>query len=218
MNAGKYLTKGFLLLFILIIAVSFSCKSNSNPSSAIIKKQTSSNLVLTTTPKKNIENNELAAIDTNYGRIVLKFFPEVAPGHVANFKKLAREGFYDGTTFHRVIPGFMIQGGDPLSKDNNRQNDGTGDSGKKLQAEFNKKSHLRGALSMARGGHDDSASSQFFICVAPVPHLDGKYTLFGEVTEGMDTVDKIVNLERDARDNPLKPAIMKKVTIFKKEV
>ena len=156
---------------------------------------------------------EVAILETNYGNIELSFFPDVAPNHVANFKKLTREGFYDGTQFHRVIPGFMIQGGDPLTKDDNRLNDGTGGSGTNIKAEFNAKSHLRGTLSMARSMDPNSASSQFFICVAPAPHLNGKYTAFGEVQKGMDVVDKIVNLKRDARDNPLTPAIIKKAKI-----
>jgi len=143
-----------------------------------------------------------AVIETKFGNIELKFFPDVAPNHVNNFIELARKGFYDGTTFHRVIPGFMIQGGDPNSKNPDRSKHGTGDPGYKVKAEFNDKPHKRGTLSMARAGHPDSAGSQFFICVADSPFLDRQYTVFGEVVSGMDAADKIVNQPKDKRDNP----------------
>lgn len=150
-----------------------------------------------------------AVIETPLGSIELKFFPDVAPNHVNSFIELAKKGFYDGTTFHRVIPGFMIQGGDPNSKDADKSRHGTGGPGYTVKAEFNDKPHLRGTLSMARSNNPDSAGSQFFICVAPSPFLDGKYTVFGEVTSGMDVADKIVNQPRDGRDNPLERMEMK---------
>jgi peptidyl-prolyl cis-trans isomerase B (cyclophilin B) len=143
-----------------------------------------------------------AVIETKHGNIHLKFFPDVAPNHVNNFIDLAKKGSYDSTTFHRVIPGFMIQGGDPNSKDADKSKHGMGDPGYKLKAEFNEKSHKRGILSMARSRNPDSAGSQFFICVADSTFLDRQYTVFGEVTEGMDVVDKIVSEPRDRRDNP----------------
>jgi len=143
-----------------------------------------------------------AVIETKHGNIHLKFFPDVAPNHVNNFIDLAKKGFYDSTTFHRVIPGFMIQGGDSNSKDADKSKHGMGDPGYKLKAEFNEKSHKRGILSMARSRNPDSAGSQFFICVADSTFLDRQYTVFGEVTEGMDVVDKIVSEPRDRRDNP----------------
>ncbi len=143
-----------------------------------------------------------AVIETKFGSITLKFFPEVAPNHVNNFVELAKKGFYDGTTFHRVIPGFMIQGGDPKSKDINKAAHGTGGPGHTVKAEFNDKPHKRGILSMARSANPDSAGSQFFICVADAPFLDRQYTVFGEVVSGLDVVDKIVSQPRDARDNP----------------
>jgi peptidyl-prolyl cis-trans isomerase B (cyclophilin B) len=143
-----------------------------------------------------------AIIETKFGNITLKFFPDVAPGHVKNFIDLAKKGFYDGTTFHRVIPGFMIQGGDPNSKDQNKSRHGQGGPGYTIKAEFNDKPHKRGTLSMARAGHPDSAGSQFFICVKDAPFLDKQYTVFGEVESGMDVVDKIVSQPRDANDNP----------------
>jgi peptidyl-prolyl cis-trans isomerase B (cyclophilin B) len=147
--------------------------------------------------------NTKAVIHTKLGDITLNFFPEVAPNHVNNFIELAEKGFYNGTTFHRVIPGFMIQGGDPHSKDQDKTRHGTGGPGYSLKAEFNNKPHKTGTLSMARSAHPDSAGSQFFICVADAPHLDGQYTVFGEVIAEMDTVDKIVSQPRDRNDNPL---------------
>jgi peptidyl-prolyl cis-trans isomerase B (cyclophilin B) len=155
--------------------------------------------------KKEIKkmHDTTAVLHTKFGDITLRFFPEVAPNHVNNFVELASKGFYDKTVFHRVIPDFMIQGGDPNSKDADKSSHGTGGAGHSLKAEFNKKSHKKGTLSMARSRHPDSAGSQFFICVADVPHLDGQYTVFGEVTDGIDVVDKIVSQQRDGNDNPL---------------
>lgn len=142
------------------------------------------------------------------GEIVLKFFPDVAPGHVNNFIKLSQEGFYNGTTFHRVIPGFMIQGGDPNSKTSDRSSHGMGGPGYKVKAEFNSTPHKRGIVSMARANDPDSAGSQFFICVSDANFLDWQYTAFGEVESGMDVADKIVSMKRDGRDNPLERAEM----------
>lgn len=150
-----------------------------------------------------------AVIETKFGNIELKFFPDVAPNHVNNFIELAKKGFYDGTAFHRVIPGFMIQGGDPNSKDTDKRRHGTGGPGHTVKAEFSDKQHKRGILSMARSTDPDSAGSQFFICVADSFFLDKQYTAFGEVVSGMDAVDKIVNSPRDPRDNPNERAEMK---------
>ena len=150
-----------------------------------------------------------AVIETKFGNIELRFFPDVAPQHVNNFIDLAKKGFYDGTTFHRVIPGFMIQGGDPNSKNPDRSKHGTGGPGHTIKAEFNDKPHKRGTLSMARSSHPDSAGSQFFICVADSFFLDKKYTVFGEVVSGMEVCDKIVNQPRDKADNPLEKIEMK---------
>jgi peptidyl-prolyl cis-trans isomerase B (cyclophilin B) len=143
-----------------------------------------------------------AIIETKFGNITLKFFPDVAPGHVNNFIELAKKGFYDGTTFHRVIPGFMIQGGDPNTKNPDKSMHGMGGPGYTIKAEFNSKPHKRGTLSMARAQSPDSAGSQFFICVKDSPFLDRQYTVFGEVESGMEVVDKIVSQPRDPRDNP----------------
>src|SRR3954454_16573171 len=137
------------------------------------------------------------------GEIVLRFFPDVAPSHVKNFVTLAQSGFYNGTTFHRVIPGFMVQGGDPNSKGPDRSSHGMGGPGHKVKAEFNSKPHKRGIVSMARSNDPDSAGSQFFICVADANFLDWQYTVFGEVVSGMEVADKVVTMKRDGNDNPL---------------
>ncbi|HIA14995.1 MAG TPA: peptidylprolyl isomerase [Nitrospirales bacterium] len=143
-----------------------------------------------------------AIIDTKFGSIELTFFPKKAPNHVENFLKLAKSGFYDGTIFHRIIPGFMIQGGDPNTKDDDTSTYGLGGPGYNLKAEFNNRPHGRGILSMARSQDPDSAGSQFYIVVAESSFLNGKYTVFGKVVKGMDVVDTIVSLDRDARDLP----------------
>ncbi|MDA8431472.1 MAG: peptidylprolyl isomerase [Nitrospiraceae bacterium] len=143
-----------------------------------------------------------AVIETKFGNIEIAFFPDVAPNHVNNFIELAKKGFYDGTTFHRVIPGFMIQGGDPNSKNPDKSTHGMGGPGYTVKAEFSSRPHKRGTLSMARAADPNSAGSQFFICVADAPFLDRQYTVFGEVVSGMDVVDKIVSQPRDRRDNP----------------
>jgi len=152
-----------------------------------------------------------AVIETRFGEIELEFIPEKAPGHVKNFLDLARKGEYDGTLFHRVIPGFMIQGGDPATKDPNlpRERAGTGGPGYTIKAEFNDTPHKRGILSMARAQSPDSAGSQFFICVGDSSFLDRQYTAFGRVVRGMEVADKIVGAARDARDNPKERIEMK---------
>ena len=163
------------------------------------------------------KDQKVAVISTKFGDMVVEFFPDVAPKHVENFQILAEEGYYNGTTFHRVIPGFMIQGGDPNSKDLDRMNDGTGGRAGKffgigrendpeswtVPAEFNNTPHQRGTLSMARSQNIDSGSSQFFICHDNAPFLDGQYTVFGQLISGIEVVDEIVNSERDPRDNPI---------------
>jgi peptidyl-prolyl cis-trans isomerase B (cyclophilin B) len=137
-------------------------------------------------------SNEVAVIKTSEGDMVVQFWTDAAPKTIENFKKLARQGFYNGTIFHRIVKGFMIQGGDPNSKDPAKENSyGQGDPGYKIKAEFNDHPHDRGVLSMARSSDPDSAGSQFFICVTDQPPLDGKYTIFGRVAEGMDVVRKI---------------------------
>ena len=166
--------------------------------------------------KESVMDKEIAVISTKFGDIKLEFFDEIAPKHVESFKLHAQNGYYDGTIFHRVIPGFMIQGGDPLSKSEDKSRHGTGGNAAKyfgigdensestwdLPAEFSATPHVRGILSMARSQNPDSGGSQFFICVADARFLDNQYTVFGKVVSGMDVVDSIVNAPRDARDNP----------------
>tara|TARA_Y100000590_G_scaffold462928_1_gene628324 strand:+ start:755 stop:1642 length:888 start_codon:yes stop_codon:yes gene_type:complete len=141
-----------------------------------------------------VNENDIIIIETNLGKINLKFLPDDAPNHCLNFKKLANSGFYDKTLFHRVVPGFMIQGGDLLSRDALPDNDGTGGPGWIIENEFNNVKHKRGVLSMARSKDPDSAGSQFFICVADAVHLDGKYTVFGKVFGDDHLLDLITNI------------------------
>lgn len=154
-----------------------------------------------------------ATIETNFGSIVFELFPNHAPETVRNFIKLAKSNFYDGTLFHRVIPGFMIQGGDPNTKRPDKSKWGMGGPGYTIKAEFNPKSHLRGIVSMARAADPDSAGSQFFIVTTDSAFLDRQYTVFGEVKTGMDVADKIVNLPRDRNDCPNQEAKILKVTV-----
>ena len=149
-----------------------------------------------------VSAQEIAVIETKFGKIEMEFFEDKAPGHVKNFKDLAKKGFYDGTIFHRVIPGFMIQGGDPNTKSDDRSAHGMGGPGYSINAEFNDTPHKRGVLSMARSQDPNSAGSQFFIVVKKSSFLDGKYTAFGKVLSGMAVADQIVNAPRDKRDNP----------------
>ena len=149
-----------------------------------------------------VSAQEIAVIETKFGKIEMEFFEDKAPGHVKNFKDLAKKGFYDGTIFHRVIPGFMIQGGDPNTKSDDRSAHGMGGPGYSINAEFNDTPHKRGILSMARSQDPNSAGSQFFIVVKKSSFLDGKYTAFGKVLSGMAVADQIVNAPRDKRDNP----------------
>jgi len=157
--------------------------------------------------------NKVAEVYTTAGQIDIRFFPDVAPNHVKNFIELAGKGFYNGTKFHRVIPGFMIQGGDPNSKDGDPSLWGTGGSGTNVKAEFNSVKHKRGIVSMARSGHPDSASAQFFIMVADYPALDNQYSVFGQVVKGMDVADKIVSARTGQNDRPLEPTSIERIVI-----
>ena len=154
-----------------------------------------------------------AIIKTSFGNIKFKLVPDIAPETVRNFSQLTKSGFYDGTLFHRIIPGFMIQGGDPNTKNPDKSTWGQGGPGYNLKAEFNSRSHLRGIVSMARATDPDSAGSQFFIVTSDSTFLDRQYTVFGEVVEGMEVADKIVNLPRDGNDCPKQEAKMLEVTI-----
>ena len=159
-----------------------------------------------------VSAQEIAVIETKFGKIEMELFADKAPGHVKNFKDLAKKGFYDGTIFHRVIPGFMIQGGDPNTKSEDRSSHGMGGPGHTIEAEFNDEPHVRGIVSMARSQDPDSAGSQFFVVVKDSDFLDGQYTAFGRVISGMDVVDQIVDSPRDNKDNPI-DRIEMKVTI-----
>ena len=156
--------------------------------------------------------NPIVTIETNHGKIEVELYPEIAPNTVNNFISLVKKGFYDGTIFHRVIPGFMIQGGDP-------EGTGMGGPGYCIKGEFtsngfrNDLRHTRGVLSMARAMDPNSAGSQFFIMVANAPHLDGDYASFGMVIEGQEEADRIVNVKRNWSDKPKTPEVMKKVTV-----
>jgi len=155
-------------------------------------------------PAPAAATEEVAVIGTSWGEIVWRFFDKDAPGHVAYVKDLIRRGFYDGTTFHRVIPHFVIQGGDPLSKNDDRTDDGAGEGDRRLKAEFSTTLHYRpGTVGMARDADPDSGSCQFFIALENIPRLDGRYTIFGEVIEGLDAARRIADLPRDLDDNPL---------------
>jgi len=155
-------------------------------------------------PTPSATQNEVAVIKTSEGEMVAEFWPDVAPETVENFKKLARQGFYDGTAFHRVIKGFMVQGGDPLTKDESKQSRwGTGDPGYKIKAEFNEKSHTRGVLSMARSQDPNSAGSQFFICHGEPKFLDRQYTTFGKLIKGDDVLEKIATTKTTPPDRPV---------------
>ena len=159
-----------------------------------------------TTPTNS--SNEVAVIKTSEGDMVIQFWTDAAPGTIENFKKLARQGFYDGTTFHRIVKGFMIQGGDPNSKDPAKENSyGQGGPGYNIKAEFNDHSHDRGVISMARSQDPDSAGSQFFICLAPVHRLDHQYTTFGKLIKGQDVLEKIGDIEvtGNSMGEPSKP-------------
>jgi len=173
-----------------------------------------------TAPKAAEENkpmtdyqNKVAEVHTSAGEIDIRFFPDVAPNHVKNFIDLAEKGFYNGTKFHRVIPGFMIQGGDPNTISGSRSTWGTGGSDKNVSAEFNTVKHKRGIVSMARSSDPNSARSQFFIMVADYPSLDGQYSAFGMVIKGMDVADKIVNAPTEGQNRPVNPTSIERIVI-----
>ncbi|MFT5051680.1 MAG: peptidyl-prolyl cis-trans isomerase B (cyclophilin B) [Chlamydiales bacterium] len=168
----------------------------------------------------NESNKVRAVLATDAGDITVEFLTDKAPKHVENFLKLASEGFYDGTRFHRVIPGFMIQGGDPNTKTDNPRSWGTGGPGYAIDAEFNDVHHERGVLSMARSADPNSAGSQFFVCHGEASFLDNKYTAFGRVVDGLDALDSIANAERepasggnDEGSRPVEPVAIRNITI-----
>jgi len=157
---------------------------------------------------------EVAVLKTSEGEIVLEFYPEVAPKHVENFKTLAKKGFYDGTAFHRVIKGFMIQGGDPNTKDESKKDQwGQGGPGYTIKAEFNSKPHVRGTLSAARTPDPDSAGCQFFICHGAPSFLNGQYTVFGQLIKGDDVLEKIATTQTEGPDRPVKRMSIESIKI-----
>ncbi|MDD8018980.1 MAG: peptidylprolyl isomerase [Bacteroidota bacterium] len=170
------------------------------------------------TPSEQKPKKGDVIIETTLGSITIALNDSAAPKHSANFRKLAKEGYYDSTTFHRVIPGFMIQGGDPNSKNEDRSTHGIGGPSYKIDAEIGL-THDRGVIAAARQGDPvnpkrQSSGSQFYITVADAKFLDGQYSVFGKVIEGMDVADKIVAVPRDQRDNPLEKVMIKKVTVI----
>ncbi len=186
---------------------------------AEIQKREEKNL---STIKKEIKvsTNPKVKIETNYGNMIMELRADVAPLHAANFLKLVSEKFYDGTTFHRVIPNFMVQGGDPNSKTDNRQSHGIGGPGYTIPAEINLK-NSRGSVAAARQGDQvnpkrESSGSQFYINVVNNSFLDNQYTVFAQIIEGMDVADKIAAIQRDARDNPIEKVAMK-VTLLEEK-
>src|SRR5437868_801839 len=195
-KGGRLLMKNVIFTAIALV---FACApaSKTTDTSATTSSSTPATAAATTAPAEapkavseekpmSYYENKIAELHTSMGEIDIRFFPDVAPNHVKNFIDLSEKGFYNGTKFHRVIAGFVIQGGDPNTVSGPRSTWGTGGSGKNVPAEFNSIHHSRGILSMARSNNPNSASSQFFICVADVGQLDNQYTVFGEVTKGMD--------------------------------
>src|SRR5438552_7547408 len=192
--------------------------SSTNAVTSATEQPGASATTATTEEKKTMADyqNKVAEIQTTAGEIDIRFFPDVAPNHVKNFIDLAQKGFYNGTKFHRVIPGFMIQGGDPNTKSSDTSSWGTGGSGTNVKAEFSDIPHKRGIVSMARSSDPNSASSQFFIVVKDSNFLDNQYTAFGEVVSGMDVADKIVNAPRHdpgRLDRPNQPIHIKKILL-----
>lgn len=202
----------FMCLLILCISVTIRAGSLSGWQIEQLRNRVKS------LPDEVVSPSEVAVIETDYGTIIFEFFPYVAPIHAMNFKKLSKAGYFDSTTFHRVISGFMIQGGDILSRDDNMYNDGTGGPGYTLQAEFGKK-HIRGAVAatwMADQVNPEkrSSGSQFYICVREQLFLDkAGYTVFGQVIKGINVVDKIVKVRRNKRDRPINDVVMKRVYV-----
>jgi len=202
----KLVTLGILLAIIaLIYGLNVYLKPGEKPLPNVVPEKLPELRVPLSMHSKG-DKKLIATVETNKGAFSFEFFPEEAPNTVQNFIDLANKGFYDGTIFHRVIDGFMIQGGDPKGT-------GTGGPGYKIKAEFNKHKHVAGTVAMARSADPDSAGSQFYICVAPAPHLDGQYTVFGQVTEGLDVVLGIGKVKTDRNDRPLEKVVMNKVTI-----
>jgi dolichyl-diphosphooligosaccharide--protein glycosyltransferase len=168
---------------------------------------------------RTITNNNTATIETTQGPIKIEFYPDAAPNHVKNFQELARNGFYDGVVFHRIVPGFVIQAGDPITKNDSASRDswGTGGPGYTINQEFNSIPHERGILSMARTNDPNSAGSQFFIVLNDSKFLDNQYTVFGKVTQGLEIVDKIANVSINSNDQPVNKDLVRIENIATKQ-
>lgn len=213
----RYMTQVCILFFSALIV---ACTSENKTTAAsddgivvediVVTHAASDDIIIHTEPEDSTMTDEraerTATLETSKGTIKFTFLTDKAPDTCENFITLAEKGFYDGLIFHRVIPGFMIQGGCP-------QGTGTGGPGYTIAAEFNDERHVPGVVSMARSAHPDSAGSQFFICVAPAPHLDRQYTAFGKVTEGLDVAIAISEVARNAQDRPDTPVTITRVTI-----
>lgn len=197
--------RSILAVAVVLIVAAATAQSSPAAKKAAAKKESK-------VTEKESYKDQIAELKTTAGTITLRFFPDAAPNHVKNFLDLSRSGFYNGTRFHRIVPGFVIQGGDPNSRSGDPRTWGTGSSGKTLKAEFNKIHHGRGILSMARSQDPDSASSQFFITVADAGSLDNQYTVFGEVVSGMDVVDKIVSAPANG-SMPKNPVAIESVVV-----
>jgi peptidyl-prolyl cis-trans isomerase B (cyclophilin B) len=197
-----FLTSLLCVLFSFSLAVAQETKKDQPKSDDSKKGETKPEAK---SDAKAADAKEVAVVKTSEGTMVLEFYPDVAPNHVENFKKLAKKGFYDGTCFHRVIKGFMIQGGDPNTKDESKKAAwGQGGPGHTVNAEFNSKKHERGILSMARTPDPNSAGSQFFICHGSPSSLDGQYTVFGKLIKGDDVLEKIATTPTEGPDRPVK--------------
>jgi peptidyl-prolyl cis-trans isomerase B (cyclophilin B) len=207
--------------FALLVAIAAACAPKSEPANDTATTTSASTETAATATQPPAEKekpasyyeNKVAELHTTAGDIDIRFFPDVAPNHVKNFIDLAEKGFYNGSKFHRVIPGFMIQGGDPNTISGDPRTWGTGGTKENVRAEFNTVSHKRGIVSMARANDPNSASSQFFIVVADSKFLDRQYTVFGQVTKGMEVADKIVAEPRDRNDRPNNPTTITNITI-----
>jgi len=190
---NRLIIAGALFLCLMGIAVVAGCTTSSEGTQETVQidEEVPESVKQQNANKTTEYDNRVVVIETDKGTIKFKFYPIDAPGTVENFVKLTNEGFYNGTKFHRVEPGFVIQGGDPNSKDGDPNNDGQGGPGYTIPAEFNEQRHVDGTVAMARSSDPDSAGSQFYICLGDQPNLNGKYTVFGQVTEGLDVVHKI---------------------------
>ena len=203
--------------FVLLFGLASACAAETNSAPAA-KLEPKKEVAKPDAKPASTNANEVAVLKTSEGEMVLEFWSDVAPNHVENFKKLAKEGFYDGTAFHRVIKGFMIQGGDPNSKDESKKSSwGMGGPGHTVKAEFNSKAHVRGVLSMARSQDPNSAGSQFFICHGDPRFLDNQYTAFGKLIKGDDVLEKIATTTTEPGDRPAKRMNVESIKIVPRD-